>query len=149
VPIKTTPNERQFAGATNAFDLLKVYGCGLTGVSAVTPPSCPVALCSGIIFDDPTVEPFTVEDVYAAAHRLQKAADTFNSADKPRPPTRQTLLFHMVAVGLLKTFSLSAHFGRIAKRWHGALPSPSDPAATPPVRRQLLNAAIGIIDAYI
>jgi hypothetical protein len=101
------PNEKKLTEHANAFDLLKVYGAGWFGEPGTAFGRNAAFLPNGTVFrrifsNQPTDEPFTVDDFYAA-YRVQKSADAFKFGRNAEVSRRQTrFLFYMVAIEMLK-----------------------------------------------
>lgn len=148
------PGEKQFSEHTNAFDLLKVYGAGWLGEPGTAYGRNAAFLPTGSVFRrvfsaQPTDEPFSVEDLYAA-YRVQQSADGYGfgrGADKPS--RRQTrFLFYMVALDVLRGIMTYANLDTGPKSLTGALLKLYTPGHEE-AAKAFTDAAIEVVDEYM
>lgn len=148
------PHITQFAEASNAFDLLKVYGAGWLGEAGTAFGRNAAFLPNGTIFrriinEESHDDPFGVDDLYAA-YQLQKAADTYQFGRGGKRSRRQTrYLFYMVILQLLKGVLIRANNGNpTLKDLTRAMVKLSEPRNQPALA-VLLDTAVDIVDEYL
>ena len=147
----THPSTRQFSKATNAFELLKVYGAGwLRWPGHAFGRSAPF-LPRGAVFSQVTeTDPIDADDLYAA-YRLQQSAARFNFGRGASVPTsrRQTrFLWYFIVGDLLREVLNWRNRDSSAKgltRAFHALFNQEDPE----IYDRLLDAGIEVIDQYL
>lgn len=148
---RSHPSSKQFAKATNAFDLIKVYGAGwLREPGPAFGRSAPF-LPGGMAFKRITeVEPIDSDDLYAA-YKLQQSAERFNfgrGADV-RPSRRLTrFFFYFVVMDLLRDVLIRSGKSVTSKKLTLAFNSlvQEDNEDTLAL---LMDAAIDIVDEYV
>lgn len=110
---KQRPDIKQFEHATNAFDLLKVFGAGWLSEAGTAFGRNAAFLPSGSIFkrimNGDGESSFGIEDLYAA-YRLQQASQEFNFGRNAEKQSRRLskFLFYTTAVELLKDVLIRA-----------------------------------------
>jgi hypothetical protein len=144
---------KQFEHATNAFDLLKVYGAGWLGEAGSAFGRNTAFLPNGNVFkrimNGDGESTFGIDDLFAA-YRLQTLADAFNfGRSAERPSRRQSrFLFYTTVVELLKDVLVRMNRTADKKAITNALTTvfaPGNEAAA----KILLDNAINLIDDYL
>ena len=148
------PGEKRFSEHTNAFDLLKVYGAGWLGEPGTAYGRNAAFLPTGSVFRrifnaQPTDEPFSVEDFYAA-YRVQQSADGYGfGRGADRPSRRQTrFLFYTVTLDILRGVLTYANLGTGPKSLTGALLKLYAPGHEE-AAKALTDIAIEVVDEYV
>lgn len=148
---KSHPSTKQYEEATNAFELIKVYGAGwLCEPGRAFGRSAPF-LPGGAIFKRITeIEPIDADDLYAA-YRLHQLAEPFKfgrGADV-RPSRRLTRFFYyFVVMELLRDVLIRGGRGAAPKKLTQAFSTLMEEGNEEPLDL-LLNAAIDIVDEYV
>ena len=148
---KSHPSSKQFDQATNAFELIKVYGAGwLCEPGRAFGRSAPF-LPGGAIFKRITeIEPIDSDDLYAAYH-LQQLAEPFKfgRGTDVRPSRRLTRFFYyFVVMELLRDVVIRSGSSGTPKRLTQGFSALIQEGNEEPLEL-LLNAAIDIVDEYV
>ena len=148
---KTHPTAKQFDQATNAFELIKVYGAGwLCEPGRAFGRSAPF-LPGGALFKRITeLEPIDSDDLYAA-YRLRQLAEPFKfgRGTEVRPSRRLTRFFYyFVVMELLRDVVIRSGRSGTPKKLTQAFSELIQEGNEEPLEL-LLNAAIDIVDEYV
>ena len=144
-----------FGKASNAFDLLKIYGSGWLGEAGAAFGKNGPFVPSGAIFKrivepvDGEDEAFGVDDLYAAYH-LQCAADKLDFGRGAAKSTRRQtkFLFYMIVIDLLKDVMTRSDMKATRKNCTRALLRLFD-SSHESAGQAMLDAATEVVDGYL
>jgi len=150
---KQNPSMHQFGEASNAFDLMKVFGSGWLGEAGRAFGRNAAFVPGGTVFkrimEADNGEAFGVEDLYAA-FLLDRASHSYNFGRGAEKPTRRQTryFFFMVAIELLKDVLARSEITTTNRHLTTAVQSLFDEGSEG-AKSALLDNAVEVIDEYL